>query len=107
MRNIGVGCLIVLLVFLFLGLSCMRGCFRYRRYHRYYGAAITFRREARSMGMGSDLRLVRVTFHPIENGCGGGLARSSSTLASLRLVPNAHPKRNHSNCARILQGASV
>ena len=40
MRNIGLGCLVVLLIFLFFGLSCTRACFRHRRYYRRYGAVI-------------------------------------------------------------------
>ena len=38
-KNIGIGCLVALLIFMFLGLSCTRSCFRYRRFythHRYY-----------------------------------------------------------------------
>lgn len=37
-RNIGLGCLIAVIIFLFLGLSCTRACFGHRRasyYHRY------------------------------------------------------------------------
>jgi uncharacterized membrane protein YvbJ len=37
-KNIGLGCLIALVIFLFLGLSCTRACFGHRRsyvYHRY------------------------------------------------------------------------
>jgi len=40
MRNIGLGCLVVLLIFLFFGLSCTRACFRHRRYYRRYGAVV-------------------------------------------------------------------
>lgn len=37
-KNIGLGCLIFVIIFLFLGLSCTRACFGHRRayyYHRY------------------------------------------------------------------------
>ncbi|MFL6354183.1 MAG: zinc-ribbon domain-containing protein [Bryobacteraceae bacterium] len=40
MKNLGLGCLIVLLIFFFFGLSCTRACFRHRRYYRRYGAII-------------------------------------------------------------------
>jgi hypothetical protein len=39
-KNIGLGCLVVLLIFLFFGLSCTRACFRHRRYYRHYGAVM-------------------------------------------------------------------
>lgn len=35
MKNVALGCLIVILIFLFFGLSCTRACFRPRRYFRY------------------------------------------------------------------------
>ena len=34
LKNIGLGCLIVLLIFFVFGLSCTRACFRPRRYYR-------------------------------------------------------------------------
>ncbi|MBV9082465.1 MAG: zinc ribbon domain-containing protein [Acidobacteriaceae bacterium] len=40
MRNIALGCLVVLLIFLLFGLSCTRACFRGRRYYRRYGAIV-------------------------------------------------------------------
>lgn len=40
MKNVGLGCLIVLLILLFVGFSCTRACFRGRRYYRHYGALI-------------------------------------------------------------------
>jgi hypothetical protein len=39
MKNVGLG-LVVLLIFLFFGLSCTRACFRHRRYYRHYGAVM-------------------------------------------------------------------
>lgn len=37
-KTVGIGCLVVALVFLALGLSCTRACFHMHRYahHRYY-----------------------------------------------------------------------
>lgn len=40
MKTIGLGCLIALVIFLFIGLSCTRACFRGRRYYRRYGEVI-------------------------------------------------------------------
>src|SRR5689334_472002 len=34
-QKIGIGCLIVFVIFLFFGLSCTRACFRSRRTYRY------------------------------------------------------------------------
>jgi len=34
-QKIGIGCLIVLVIFLVFGLSCTRACFRSRRTYRY------------------------------------------------------------------------
>ena len=34
-QKIGIGCLIVVVIFLFFGLSCTRACFRSRRTYRY------------------------------------------------------------------------
>jgi hypothetical protein len=41
MKNIALGCLVVLLIFFFFGLSCTRACFRHRRYYRHYAALIS------------------------------------------------------------------
>ena len=35
-KNIGLGCLVVLLIFILFGLSCTRACFGRRRYYRRY-----------------------------------------------------------------------
>lgn len=35
-RTIGLGCLIIVLLFFFFGLSCMRACFFPRHYYRVY-----------------------------------------------------------------------
>ncbi|MGI8959655.1 MAG: zinc-ribbon domain-containing protein [Bryobacteraceae bacterium] len=53
MRNIGLGCLVALLIFFFLGLSCTRACFRHRRYYRHYGAVIRPVASARSVSASS------------------------------------------------------
>jgi hypothetical protein len=34
-QKVGIGCLIVLVIFLLFGLSCTRACFRSRRTYRY------------------------------------------------------------------------
>lgn len=36
MKNIGLGCLVVLVILLLIGMSCHRACFRPRRYYRRY-----------------------------------------------------------------------
>jgi uncharacterized membrane protein YvbJ len=41
-KNIALGCLVALLIFFFLGLSCTRACFRPRRYYRRYGAVLHY-----------------------------------------------------------------
>src|SRR5579875_1389240 len=35
-KNIGLGCLIAVIIFLFLGLSCTRACFGHRRAYYYH-----------------------------------------------------------------------
>jgi zinc-ribbon domain len=40
MRNVVLGCLVVLVIFFFVSLSCTRACFRSRRYYRHYGMVI-------------------------------------------------------------------
>ncbi|MBV9613389.1 MAG: hypothetical protein JO091_13020 [Acidobacteriaceae bacterium] len=40
LRNIALGCGIVLLIFILFGLSCTRACFGRRRYYRRYGNVV-------------------------------------------------------------------
>ncbi|MBV9009857.1 MAG: zinc-ribbon domain-containing protein [Verrucomicrobia bacterium] len=40
LKNVALGCLIVLVVFFFFGLSCTRACFGHRRYYRRYGVVL-------------------------------------------------------------------